>query len=188
MAVSCLQISLRKESKLKREMSVVYANVCIVLTILLSSKYLQDWQHSTIKIKLAGYWTRRKKQMISFGKLNGNWLCFGCCRWTWMAPTLVSKMSISVTKTIISGIFCILLTYLLTHLLAYLPTELSPSWEAANCAATQELPSNLWNPKFLYRVHKSPPLAPILNQIDLVHTIPFYLSKIYFNIVHPPTS
>jgi hypothetical protein len=25
--------------------------------------------------------------------------------------------------------------------------ELSPSWEAANCAATQELPSILWNPK-----------------------------------------
>jgi hypothetical protein len=25
--------------------------------------------------------------------------------------------------------------------------ELSPSWEAANCATTQELPSVLWNPK-----------------------------------------
>jgi hypothetical protein len=25
--------------------------------------------------------------------------------------------------------------------------ELSPSWEAVNCAATQELPSILWNPK-----------------------------------------
>jgi hypothetical protein len=29
----------------------------------------------------------------------------------------------------------------------YLLTELSPSWEAANCAATQELPSILRNPK-----------------------------------------
>jgi hypothetical protein len=28
----------------------------------------------------------------------------------------------------------------------------------------------------------------ILIQIDSVHTIPFYLSKIYFNIVHLPTS
>jgi hypothetical protein len=34
--------------------------------------------------------------------------------------------------------------------------ELSPSLEAAICAATQELPSNLWNPKVQYLVHKSP--------------------------------
>jgi hypothetical protein len=65
--------------------------------------------------------------------------------------------------------------------------ELSPSREAANCAATQEFPI-LWNPKVHYRPHKSPPLVPILSQIDAIPTILSYLSKIHFNIVHPLTS
>jgi hypothetical protein len=65
--------------------------------------------------------------------------------------------------------------------------ELRPSCEAASCAAIQELPSILWNPKVHYRVHKSPPMVPILSQIDRIHNIQSYLSKIHFNIAHPPT-
>jgi hypothetical protein len=30
-------------------------------------------------------------------------------------------------------------------------------------------------------------LVPVLGQINPIHTFPFYLSKIHFNIVHPPT-
>jgi hypothetical protein len=55
--------------------------------------------------------------------------------------------------------------------------ELSPSWEVASCAATQESPSILWNTKFPYHVHKSPPLVPILRQISPVHITQSYLSK-----------
>jgi hypothetical protein len=54
--------------------------------------------------------------------------------------------------------------------------ELSPSWEDANCAVAQELPSTLKNPKVHHRVHKSPPLVPTLIQIDPVYTIPSNLS------------
>jgi hypothetical protein len=61
--------------------------------------------------------------------------------------------------------------------------ELSPSSEATNCVATQELSSIFWNPQIYYRVQKSPPLVPIVNQIDPVHTIPSSRSKIYSNIV-----
>jgi hypothetical protein len=56
--------------------------------------------------------------------------------------------------------------------------ELSPSWEAANCAATQELSSILWNPKVNNRVRKNPPLVLILSHINPIHIIPSYLSKI----------
>jgi hypothetical protein len=35
--------------------------------------------------------------------------------------------------------------------------ELSPSWEATNCAATREIPRILCHPKIYYRVQNSPP-------------------------------
>jgi hypothetical protein len=65
---------------------------------------------------------------------------------------------------------------------------LSSSWEAVSRAATRELPSILWNPKVHYRVHKSPPLVPILNQISPVRTTTSYRSNIHFNILQPPRS
>jgi hypothetical protein len=58
--------------------------------------------------------------------------------------------------------------------------ELGTSWEAASCAATQELPNILRNPNVHYFVHKTQPLGPILSQINPVHTTPPYLSKINF--------
>jgi hypothetical protein len=65
--------------------------------------------------------------------------------------------------------------------------ELSPSWEAASCAVTQEFLNTLRNPKVNYYVHKSPLPVPILSQINPAHTTPFYLSKIHFNIILVPS-
>jgi hypothetical protein len=60
--------------------------------------------------------------------------------------------------------------------------NLSPSREVASCAATQELPNILWNPK----VH--PSTVPILSRANPVHTTPSYPSEIHLNIIHSPTS
>jgi hypothetical protein len=61
-------------------------------------------------------------------------------------------------------------------------TELGPS-ETATCSVTQEFLNILWYPKVHCRVHKSPPLVPILGQINSVHSTPSYYSKIRFNII-----
>jgi hypothetical protein len=66
--------------------------------------------------------------------------------------------------------------------------KLSPSWEVNSRPATQELSYTLRNPKFHYRVHKSPPQIPILSQMNPVHITTSYFCKIYLIMIFPLTS
>jgi hypothetical protein len=59
------------------------------------------------------------------------------------------------------------------------PMDLSLPWDPTICTATEEISSNLWNPKVHYSVLKGPPLFPIARKFNAVHiTHSIFLSSI----------
>ena len=79
------------------------------------------------------------------------------------------------TKFIGFATIFLVLTYLLTYSI-----EQTPSWESNWFSAIQEISRILWNPKVHYRIHKCPPPAPILSQLNPVRApLSQYYSLIY---------
>ena len=72
------------------------------------------------------------------------------------------------------------MAYLLTYSM-----EQSPSWEANQLSASQEIPCILWNPKVHFHIQKCPPPVPILSQLYPVHTPTSHFLEIHLNIILP---
>jgi hypothetical protein len=66
--------------------------------------------------------------------------------------------------------------------------EQSPFSEANSHLASQEIPHPLWNPKVHYPVHNSPPLIPILSQMNPAQIFLPYFTNINFNIILTSTT
>jgi hypothetical protein len=50
----------------------------------------------------------------------------------------------------------------------------------------KKYPAFLWNPKIHYRIHTSPPLDPILSQLNPVRPIDLYPPEVHLNVILPP--
>jgi hypothetical protein len=61
----------------------------------------------------------------------------------------------------------------------------SPPSEADSRSGGQDIPHLFWNTKVYYRVHKSPPLIPLLSQMNPVHNLTLSFFNIHFNIILP---
>jgi len=55
--------------------------------------------------------------------------------------------------------------------------QLAPP-EADGSSAIPKIPRNLWNPKFHYRNHNSPPRVSLMSQSNSYHVLTYYLSSI----------
>jgi hypothetical protein len=59
------------------------------------------------------------------------------------------------------------------------------SWEINRSSASEEITCLSWNLNVHYRVHNSPPLAPVQSQMNPIHPAPPYFFKICFNNILP---
>ena len=86
------------------------------------------------------------------------------------------------TRPLTFNVLTYFLIYLLTDSLIH-SMEQSPSWEANQFSASQEIPSILWNSKAHYCIHKCPPPVPTLSQLIPVHTPTSHFLNIHLTVI-----
>jgi hypothetical protein len=72
------------------------------------------------------------------------------------------------------------LSYLLTH-------GSEPFWRSCQFCSHLRISQHFMEPEDSLPCLQEPTIFPIQSQIKRILTIPYYRSKIHFNIVHPPT-
>jgi hypothetical protein len=114
-----------------------------------------------------------------------------CCKWTQQqrlqaahVTTVPAAAAAAATTTTTTTT-----TYLLTYLLTYSLTPWCRTlFEKLNVTQlVKKNPAFLWKPKVHYRVHKSPPLDPILGQPNPLRPIDPNLPKVHLNVTLPHT-
>jgi len=129
-----------------------------------------------------GVWQSRKSLILkvfwpvwSYLTKPGNWITFFFCVWERNKKRKMDTRFGTHSVRSLRG---------LRYLFGY-SVEQRPSWEANRSSANQQIPRIRWNSKIDYRIHKSPPLDPILSQINPVHTPTSHFLKIHLNIILP---
>jgi hypothetical protein len=75
-----------------------------------------------------------------------------------------------------------------TEILDYWTNELHGAASFLRSSATPDILQILWNPNSCYQDHNSPPLIPVLNPMNSVHTATHCFFKIHLNIILASTS